>query len=201
MEIVKTVLAWAAFAVFHSLTMSGGYERRARRAMGERAFDACHRLLFTAYSTVATAVTLFYVHSLPDAPLYRVEGWPRFLFHAVQTAGAALLLWTPWDLPEFIGLRQLRRSLRGEPPENGSRKRLFTGKAYGLVRHPLYLGCSILVAFHPAQTRNSLASAAAIVAYFYVGTFFEERRLERTFGEAYREYRKRVPRFFPLPRP
>jgi protein-S-isoprenylcysteine O-methyltransferase Ste14 len=68
------------------------------------------------------------------------------------------------------------------------------------VRHPLYLGCSILLAFHPVQTRSSAATAAAVIAYFYIGTFFEERRLARKFGEAYREYRRRVPRFLPLPR-
>ena len=189
MEIVKIVLAWAVFAAFHSLTVSEGYERLARRIMGERSFDARHRLLFTAYSAAATAATLLYVHSHPDAPLYRIEGWARIALHAVQVSGAALLLWTPWDLLEFVGLRRPQR------------KRLFTGKAYGFVRHPIYLGCSILLAFHPVQTRNSLASTAAIVAYLYLGTFLEERRMERTFGEAYREYRKRVPRFLPLPRP
>jgi protein-S-isoprenylcysteine O-methyltransferase Ste14 len=49
--------------------------------------------------------------------------------------------------------------------------------------------------------KTVLASAAAIVAYFYVGTFFEERRMERKYGEAYREYRRHVPRFLPFPRP
>jgi protein-S-isoprenylcysteine O-methyltransferase Ste14 len=196
MEIAKTVLAWAAFGVFHSLTVSEGYERMARRAMGERAFAACHRLLFTATSAAATAAVLLYVRSLPDAPLYRLDGWARVVFHAVQFSGAALLLWTPWDFLEFVGLRQLLRHLRGEAPEEPGP--LFTGKAYAVVRHPLYLGCSLILAFHPAQTQNSLASAAAIVAYFYVGTFFEERRMERTYGEAYREYRLRVPRFLPL---
>jgi len=188
MDIARVVLAWSVFAAFHSLTVSEGYERLARRAMGERRFDAYHRLLFTAYSLAATAATLLYVHSLPDAPLYRVEGWPRVALHAVQAAGAGLLLWTPWDLREFLGLR---------PPQ----RRLHTGKAYGIVRHPLYLGFSILLAFQPAQTRNSLATAASIVAYFYLATFLEERRMERAFGEAYAEYRKRVPRFFPFPRP
>ena len=143
MEIVKTVLAWAAFAAFHSLTVSEGYERLARRAMGERSFDAFHRLLFTAYSAAATAATLLYVHSLPDAPLYRIEGWAGIALRAAQASGAALLLWTPWDLLEFIGLRRPQR------------RRLFTGKAYGIVRHPIYLGFSILLAFHPVQTRNS----------------------------------------------
>lgn len=69
-----------------------------------------------------------------------------------------------------------------------------------LVRHPLYLGCSLLLAFHPVQTHSSAATAAAVIAYFYIGTFFEERRMERKFGEAYREYQRRVPRLLPLPR-
>jgi len=201
MKIADIVLAWTAFGVLHSLTVSDGYERLARRAMGERVFDAFHRLLFTAYSAVLTAATLFYIHSLPDAPLYRIEGLPRLLLHAIQASGAALLFLTPWDLWEFLGLRQALRFLRGKAVKSTGKKRLFTGKAYGLVRHPLYLGCSVLLAFHPVQTRNSFVSAAAIIAYFYVGTFFEERRMERAFGEAYREYRKRVPRFLPLPRP
>ena len=69
------------------------------------------------------------------------------------------------------------------------------------MRHPLYLGCSLLLAFEPDRTWNGAATAAAVMAYFYIGTFLEERRLVRTFGEEYREYQRRVPRFFPLPRP
>ncbi|HQT98772.1 MAG TPA: isoprenylcysteine carboxylmethyltransferase family protein [Thermodesulfobacteriota bacterium] len=198
MDALKVIAAWGAFAVFHSVTVSEPYERWARRVMGEDRFRAYHRLLFTAYSAAATAAVLLYVRSIPDIPLYHIDGWVRFLFHGVQVLGAGLLLWTPWDLKEFVGLRQWERYRQGETRAPGRNERLFTGKAYGLVRHPLYLGCSLLLAFHPVQTRNSLASAAAVVAYFYVGTFFEERRLVRKFGEAYREYQRRVPRFLPL---
>jgi protein-S-isoprenylcysteine O-methyltransferase Ste14 len=200
MDAVKVIAAWGAFALFHSLTVSERYERWALRVMGERRFEAYHRLFFTLYSAAATAAVLLYVRSLPDIPLYRLDGWARILFHGVQILGAALLLWTPWDLKEFIGLRQWERHRKeeGEAPERN--EPLFTGKGYGLVRHPLYLGCSILLAFHPVQTRSSAATAAAVIAYFYIGTFFEERRLVRQFGEAYREYQRRVPRFLPLPR-
>ena len=196
---LKVIVAWAAFALFHSVTVSEPYERWARRAMGEVRFRAYHRLLFTLYSAAATAAVLLYARSLPDLPLYRIDGWVRYLFHGAQLLGAGLLLWTPWDLKEFVGLRQWER-YRKEGTQ-GSELRLFTGKGYGLVRHPLYLGCSLLLAFHPVQTRNGAATAAAVIAYFYLGTFFEERRLMRTFGDAYREYQRRVPRFLPLPRP
>jgi protein-S-isoprenylcysteine O-methyltransferase Ste14 len=201
MDAMKVIVAWGAFALFHSVTMSEPYERWALRVMGEDRFRAYHRILFTLYSAAATAAVLLYVRSLPDIPLYRIDGWVRFLFHGVQFLGAGLLLWTPWDLKEFVGLRQWERHRKEGRETTGRNDRLFTGKGYGLVRHPLYLGCSLLLAFHPVQTRSSAATAAAVIAYFYIGTFFEERRLVRTFGEEYLEYQHRVPRFLPLPRP
>ncbi|MCL5883809.1 MAG: isoprenylcysteine carboxylmethyltransferase family protein [Deltaproteobacteria bacterium] len=199
-DALKVIVAWGAFALFHSVTVSEPYERWARRVMREDRFRAYHRVLFTLYSAAATAAVLLYVRSLPDIPLYRIDGWVRLLFHGVQFLGAGLLLWTPWDLKEFVGLRQWERHRKGEQQAPGPNERLFTGKGYGVVRHPLYLGCSLLLAFHPVQTRNSFTSAVAIVAYFYIGTFFEEQRLVRQFGEAYREYQRRVPRFIPPPR-
>jgi len=95
-DAVKVIVAWGAFALFHSLTVTERYERWARGFLGDELFRAYHRLLFTLYSAVATAVVLLYARSLPDAPLYRLEGIPRYAFHALQLCGAALLLWTPW---------------------------------------------------------------------------------------------------------
>ena len=177
---MKVIVAWGAFALFHSVTVSEPYERWARRVMGEDRFRAYHRLLFTLYSAAATAAVLLYVRSLPDTPpLPHRRMAPLPLPRGSRFCGAALLLWTPWDLKEFVGLRQWERHRRGEGEAPGRNERLFTGKGYGLVRHPLYLGCSLLLAFHPAQTRNGAATAAAVIAYFYIGTFFEERRLVR----------------------
>lgn len=196
-DLLLIILGWTAFAVFHSLTVSEGYERLARQAMGDRAFDVYHRLLFTAYSCAAFVGLVLYLRTVPDAPMFRLDGWLRVLCRAVQAGGAAFLLWTPWDLKEFVGLRQWER--RREPaPAPGRNDRLFTGKAYGVVRHPLYLGISAILAANPVQSRNTLVSTAMVILYFYVGTFFEERRLMRKFGEEYRAYRKRVPRLMPL---
>src|SRR3970282_1234882 len=105
---------------------------------------------------------------------------------------------TPWHFLEFVGSRQWERSRKGEPQEPARNERLFTQKAYGIVRHPLYLGISVVLAFQPVQTRHSLLSTAMVVLYLYVGTFFEERRMVRKFGEEYRKYQERVTRFLPL---
>ncbi len=198
MDVLHVILAWTAFAGFHSLTVSEGYEDLARRWMGNRAYDGYHRLLFTAYSLFAFLLLVLYLRSLPDQPLYRLEGAGRLLLHAVQLSGAAFLFWTPWDLKEFVGIRQWERSRKGTPREPGRNGRLFTGKAYGIVRHPLYFGISVILVFHPVQSRATLVSTAMMILYFYVGTFFEERRMVRTFGQEYRDYQRRVPRFLPV---
>ncbi len=199
--VVRVALAWTAFAVFHSLTMTRLYEDRVMRWMGERRFRAYHRLVFTAVSCAAFGLLVLYLHTLPDSPFYRLAGAPSLLFRATQLGGAAILLCTPWDLGEFVGIRQWRRAGQEEIPEPGTHERLFTRGAYAIVRHPLYLGFSAIVAFQPVQTRISFVSAAMVVLYFYVGTYFEERRLVRTFGDEYRVYRRRVPRFLPVRRP
>src|SRR4030065_221198 len=115
MDVWRIILGWAAFAVFHSLTVSEGYEQLARRAMGGGGFDGRHRPLLTASPAAASLVLVLYLRTIPDAPLYRLKGFGRLLFHAVQLCGVAFLFWTPWDLLEFVGVRQWERSRKGAP--------------------------------------------------------------------------------------
>jgi protein-S-isoprenylcysteine O-methyltransferase Ste14 len=39
---------------------------------------------------------------------------------------------------------------------------------------------------------------ACIVVYFYIGSYYEEKKLTEHFGEIYPEYKKSVPRIFPF---
>ncbi len=77
---------------------------------------------------------------------------------------------------------------------------LVTGGPFSLVRNPLYF-CSF-VGFVGA----GLSFGSGVLAGVFALTFFlthwptihsEERALEEIFGEAYRSYRSRVPRFIP----
>jgi methanethiol S-methyltransferase len=37
-----------------------------------------------------------------------------------------------------------------------------------------------------------------ITLYFYIGSFYEEKKLREMFGEEYSAYQEKVPRIFPL---
>ena len=51
---------------------------------------------------------------------------------------------------------------------------------------------------NPVFTVNGLTITILADLYFLFGSFIEERRFIRTFGDQYREYRERVPRLVPF---
>jgi protein-S-isoprenylcysteine O-methyltransferase Ste14 len=70
---------------------------------------------------------------------------------------------------------------------------------YAFSRHPMYLSELILL-FGWVIFYGSLALLIAFVIAYILFNYFampnEERVLEAHFGEAYREYKKQVPRWF-----
>jgi protein-S-isoprenylcysteine O-methyltransferase Ste14 len=65
------------------------------------------------------------------------------------------------------------------------------------VRHPLYFFGLLFLWLTPVMTINLLTTYLLFTLYFYIGSFFEERRLRAEFGPAYRQYQQRVPRLIP----
>jgi protein-S-isoprenylcysteine O-methyltransferase Ste14 len=68
---------------------------------------------------------------------------------------------------------------------------------FALVRHPQYLGYMLvnLGLVLLSQRWPVIALGGVAIAFFYVQAVAEERYLDGKFGESYREYRSRVPRF------
>ena len=114
---------------------------------------------------------------------------------AVLLYAAAVVLRVPID--RRIGLRVLL----GIPEVSaaaGSRG-LVTDGIYARLRHPRYVNVG-LATLAMALFSNNLAAYLTVVGYVPVillVTHFEERELHERFGQAYEEYRARVPRFLP----
>jgi protein-S-isoprenylcysteine O-methyltransferase Ste14 len=99
-----------------------------------------------------------------------------------------------WDL---FGLRQVFLRLRGKAY---SPLPFRIAALYGLVRHPLMLGFIIAFWATPTMSQGHLVFAVCTTAYILIALQFEERDLVDAIGNAYVEYKKRVPMLLPWPR-
>jgi protein-S-isoprenylcysteine O-methyltransferase Ste14 len=82
---------------------------------------------------------------------------------------------------------------------NKTNNELMITGVHKVVRHPLYSGTFIfiwgLLILFPSL--SLFISDAIITLYTLIGLRFEEKKLEREFGEAYRAYKEKVPMIIP----
>jgi protein-S-isoprenylcysteine O-methyltransferase Ste14 len=192
------LLAMAAWGAFHSLTASFIAKAHASALLGPPVANRLYRFGYNVVSVVTFLPVMALVGLLPDQPLYQFPAWLTLFTAPIQLLSALAALLALWqvDLFHFLGLRQI---VEGEA-ESKTPPKLYTGGAYGWVRHPLYFFSLVILWLTPIMTLNILAFNLGATAYFYIGSIFEERKLVAEFGDEYREHQRKVPRLFPWPR-
>jgi len=117
----------------------------------------------------------------------------RLFMMGVAVLGMLFVLWA---------LRTLGRNWA--PSVSGVRMDtvLVTAGPYGLIRHPIYFGAFVFLVAQALIAANLilLLPTLALVTLLYMQLPEEERVLIQRFGDDYREYMKRTPRFIPRPR-
>jgi protein-S-isoprenylcysteine O-methyltransferase Ste14 len=192
-SIAAIVVYAGLYGLLHSLLASDRAKRIAREALGPAA-DRWYRLAYNVEAGLLLLPGSALLVVLPDSLLYEFASpwrWLAMLAQASALVGMAYGVWLtdPWH---FLGLRQIAG--RAGNADSG---RLVVAGPYRVVRHPLYTLGLILMWLTPRMSVNLFALFAAFTVYIVVGTLFEERRLVREYGDAYREYRRRVPRLIP----
>jgi protein-S-isoprenylcysteine O-methyltransferase Ste14 len=115
----------------------------------------------------------------------------RWLAVPIWLIGAAVMLWCAWDFT-IKG--------RGTPAPIDPPRELVISGLYRFVRNPIYDG-ALLVLFGHVLWFPSLALLICPIIFF--GSFhlfvvlYEEPYLRKTFGEAYEQYCRDVPRWLP----
>ena len=190
---IATLLAVAAYGALHSLFASPPLKVWARHKFGTKA-DRFYRLAFNIIGTLTLIPVLAIPILFPGYTLYQVA-WPWTLATSLGQAVAILLLaigLLQTDVWHFLGLRQLLDA-EGENPS-----KLVVGGLYRWVRHPLYTAGLVFIWLTPIMTTSTLSLFLGITLYIYIGSVFEERRLQAAFGVTYTAYRRCVPRLIPV---
>jgi len=179
-------LAWVSFGLGHTV-LSGD---RLKPLFG-RTYRLAYNVIAVVHIGVVIAVGGWAFAVLE--PTFVLPGWAITALFAVAVVGALILLMAlkTYDLGLFAGTRQMREGLSGETPDP-----LVTTGWHAYVRHPLYLGAYLLLW---GLVRNDLSLATAIWGslYLLIGTHFEERKLLALYGDAYADYKARVPAVIP----
>lgn len=124
--------------------------------------------------------------------------WPFLLpselqpiFWLLFLAGSFLIIWAAWTLARHSGAT-------GAPAD--PTHYLVTVGPYQWMRNPIYLGDIVLLfglSFYLRSPTILLITLLCIPVIDLAVRFIEEPRTERRLGEAYRQYKRVVPRWIP----
>lgn len=198
------ILIFLSFAFIHSITVSQRFKRLCERMLGATFMRVWYRFLYNTASTITAAGAFYLIYQVPDRTIWTGPFWFRWCMHAIQLGGLVFgaRAFEHLDTAEFMGFRQVSRYLLKRETagniEGLTERELVTTGVYSIVRHPMYLAGIIIFTFEPNITVNGLIVTILADLYFLFGSFMEERRFVKTFGDKYREYRERVPRLVPF---
>ena len=177
-DAVVNLLLFALFASHHSL-----FARTRIRAWVARTVPVLpERTLFVCVASLMLIVVCWLWRLLPGA-LWKAEGVPAALLHAVQFAGVLLVIRSA----AVVGVRDLA----GLSPSHGDSDVKNRGP-YRWIRHPIYAGWLLLTFGVPLMTTTRFVFAAASAAYLLIAIPLEERTLRRTMPHAYARYATQV---------
>ncbi len=188
MSVFVLLLALTLWGVVHSILASNFAKDMIHAKVGSMDL---YRLGYNIFAVISFAPILYLMAALPNKPIYQVVSPWNLLMFGGQLLCVLFLLITilQTDTLSFVGLRQLF--------EKESTGALVTRGLYRVVRHPLYTFSLLFIWLSPTVTQNSLTVYIGATIYTLVGTYFEEQKLLRDFGDAYAEYKSRTPMLIP----
>jgi protein-S-isoprenylcysteine O-methyltransferase Ste14 len=196
---------WAAALIDVGLVALFGLQHtvmarpRSKRALTRVLPASIERTTFMLATCAVFAVMFTQWRPIPIA-LWSLGGAAAWIVQCIGFLGWGTVLLSTFLIDHFdlFGLRQTWLAFRGRPY---AQKPFQERGLYRLVRHPLMLG--FLVAFWsaPVMTVGHAVLAGSYTVYILIALSFEERDLVALHGEAYRDYRRRVPRLLPRGRP
>jgi methanethiol S-methyltransferase len=191
---IYVVMGWILWCAFHSILISITVTEYMKRKLGD-GFRFYH-LFYNAVSVATLIPLVYYTRMIREVPVLHWEGplaiVPAFLLVIsiyLFVVGGRHYRWK-----QLLGIAQIREGrAQGSLAKGDS---FVVSGLHRIIRHPWYLG-GILIVWAQDLSVSTILINLVISVYFVIGSFLEERKLVREFGEQYREYQQTVPMLFP----
>lgn len=198
---IPVLIGFFVYSIIHSVLASRSIKHAIRDRIGERAYHGFYRLFYNAIAGITIVPILLLIVFRPGDIVWSLSlDWEPVLF-IIQAVGLLGLIVSllQIDLLRFAGLTQAWAFINKDPLPLPDEK-LQTQGIYRFVRHPLYLFSMMVIWPVTTMTEAYLGFCIGATAYFFIGSWYEERRMVQLFGDEYIRYQKRVPWLLPLPR-
>ncbi|MBW1894637.1 MAG: isoprenylcysteine carboxylmethyltransferase family protein [Deltaproteobacteria bacterium] len=179
------------FFIQHSIMVRKSYRQWLSRFVRKEFHSALYTI---ASGIVLLAIVLFWQKSAHT--FAAADGMFYWLLRGCYFLSIAGFVWGNMALGSFdsFGLNPILSYLRGTQPEQLD----FTVRGpYQWVRHPLYFFSLLMIWSCPDITMDRLLFNLLFTTWMMVGMLMEERYMIASFGEAYLNYRKKVPMLVP----
>lgn len=162
---------------------------------------AFYRLVYIIISLISFGA-IYKIAPRTDLIIYDLYYPFDFLILIPQFIGLAGLVWTfkYFSSKEFLGINQIIRWYRDEYriDDIDERLTLHIEGSYNHCRHPLYFFSIVFLICRPEMDLFYASFLVCIIAYFYIGSFYEEKKLVAKFDRMYIEYQNQIPRIVPI---
>ncbi|MBK7632496.1 MAG: isoprenylcysteine carboxylmethyltransferase family protein [Ignavibacteriales bacterium] len=198
-DVLTLILLFALYGFIHSILASNRVKLFIKKIFGK--LIAFYRLLFNVLGVVG----LYLIWDLAPHPPLQIYKLPPPYDYLVLIPQLISLIGMFWCFKyvcfkEFIGLNQVDRYLKNVYSDNelDENYTMRIAGPYKYSRHPIYFFSIIFLLFRAEMDLFYLTMFISFTAYFYIGSYYEEKKMVSLFGEEYTDYQKKVPKIFPV---
>ena len=197
-DVLIILLLFTLYAIIHSFLASVKVKESFFQSFGN--LIAFYRFGYNVFAVVS----LYFIYEISPKPhliIYDLQTPFDIIVLIPQFIAIIGLFWSFKYIcaKEFLGINQIKRYFRKNYSVNWDEELTLTiGGPYKYSRHPVYFFSIIFLMFRPTMDLFYLTFFLLAVVYFYVGSYFEEKKLVNHFGAIYVNYQNAVPRIFPV---
>ena len=198
LDVFIIILLFGVFGYIHSLLASEKIKIKFKKMFGE--LIAFYRISYNIFNVISLYI-IYLLSPKPHIVIYDLQYPYDLIILIPQFLSLVAIIWVFKYIcfKEFLGLDQIIRFIEKRyTTELDEEFTLRIEGPYRYSRHPIYFFSITFLLFRPTMDLFYLTFFICMVAYFYIGSYYEEKKLVRQFGDVYKNYRKEVPRIIPF---